>query len=273
LSWFSTPVKELRALPRVAVIAAHPDDESIGLGGHLPRLHDVAIVHVTDGAPRQRTWWGAPELPSREEYVRVRRAELTSALSSAGIEEAQLQSLGIPDQEASLDLAGLAVRMASVLHELGCHVVLTHPYEGGHPDHDATAFVVHAACRILRRQGATVPSMIEFTSYHARPDGSSAAGEFLPAAGAEETAITLAGHERARKRHMLAAFATQRETLAQFSVRAERFRTAPAYDFTVPPHLGQLHYERFAWGCTGAEWRAHARRALRALELDAVAAC
>jgi LmbE family N-acetylglucosaminyl deacetylase len=257
----------------IAIVAAHPDDESVGLGGQLPRLRDVTVVHVTDGAPRQRMWWGAPELPSREEYARVRRTELIAALALAGIGETHLRSLGVPDQEASLDLARLTVRMVDALSELRCRFVLTHSYEGGHPDHDATAFAVHAACRTLRRRGETAPSILEFTSYHARSDGGMAVGEFLPANGVDEAEITLAPAQRARKQRMLAAFATQRETLAQFPVGAEWVRTAPAYDFTAPPHQGRLHYERFAWRCTGEEWRAEARRALRALEIDAEMSC
>jgi LmbE family N-acetylglucosaminyl deacetylase len=262
-----------RHLSDVAIVAAHPDDESIGLGGQLSRMRDATIVHVTDGAPRERMWWGAPELPSREDYARVRRAELITALALAGIGETHLRSLGVPDQEASLDLARLTIRMVDALSELRCRIVLTHSYEGGHPDHDATAFAVHAACRILQRRGRTAPSISEFTSYHARPDGGMAIGEFLPATGLDEAKITLTPTQRARKQRMLSSFATQRETLAQFHVEVEWVRAAPAYDFTAAPHRGRLHYERFAWGCTGEEWRAEARRALRALEIDAETAC
>jgi LmbE family N-acetylglucosaminyl deacetylase len=260
-------------LSDVAIVAAHPDDESIGLGGHLSRMRDATIVHVTDGAPRERMWWGAPELTAREDYARVRRAESITALALAGIGETHLRSLGVPDQEASLDLAELTSRMVDALSELRCRVVLTHSYEGGHPDHDATAFAVHAACRILQRRGRTAPSISEFTSYHARPDGRIAIGEFLPATGVDEAKITLSATQRARKRRMLSSFATQRETLAQFQVDVEWVRAAPAYDFTAAPHRGRLHYERFAWGCTGEEWRAEARRALRTLEIDAETAC
>jgi LmbE family N-acetylglucosaminyl deacetylase len=259
---------------RALVVAAHPDDETIGAGALLSRISASAhLLHVTDGAPRVRRWWGAPELPSREAYARVRREELSAALALAGVPEKRVRSLGIPDQEASLDLVGLARRVAGVLGEVRPEVVLTHPYEGGHPDHDAAAFAVHAACRVWEQEGATPPRIVEFTSYHVRADGGLAVCEFLPAKAAEEVTLPLTIAEREMRRRMLAAFTTQRETLAPFSAEVERFRAAPAYDFTAPPHHGMLHYEQFEWGCTGPEWRARAREALAALGLEVEAPC
>lgn len=260
LCWTRDPGAPLAR--RVVVVVAHPDDETIGAGALLARLRDPVVVHVTDGAPRDRRWWGRPDLPSREAYAGLRRAELAAALAEAGIAEEQCRSLGWTDQETAHDLLRLADELGELLRRLEPTLVLTHPYEGGHPDHDSVAFAVAAAHREMAREGAA-PPVAEFTSYHAR-DGVLRTGEFLPFPGAEEVRVDLSPEERERKGRMLARFASQAETLRPFGTEHERFRTAPAYDFTRPPAPGPLHYEQFDWGVTGEAWRARAREALAA---------
>jgi hypothetical protein len=66
---------------------------------------------------------------------------------------------------------------------------------------------------------------------------------------------------------MFAAYTTQREVLAPFGVEHERFRPAPRYDFTGPPHDGRLHYERAGFPLAPPMWRAFARAAIRRLKL------
>jgi hypothetical protein len=62
---------------------------------------------------------------------------------------------------------------------------------------------------------------------------------------------------------------SQREVLRAFPVDTERFRPAPRYDFSRPPHVGPLLYESRGRGVTGAQWRslAQAQAALGALGL------
>jgi LmbE family N-acetylglucosaminyl deacetylase len=167
------------------------------------------------------------------------------------------------DQEASLNLPELTARLAELFREGRPEVVLTHPYEGGHPDHDATALAVNSAVEALKREKIPVPLLLEFTSYHAGKAGEMITGEFLPCEDRRETAIVLTGEARRRKREMIQCFVTQRDVLRHFPVVYERFRYAPAYDFTEPPHRGELFYERFNWGITGERWRDLARKALR----------
>src|SRR5438067_13833693 len=44
---------------RVAVLAAHPDDETIGASALLARSSSAAIIYLTDGAPRDSKLWSA----------------------------------------------------------------------------------------------------------------------------------------------------------------------------------------------------------------------
>jgi N-acetylglucosamine malate deacetylase 2 len=254
---------------RLAILAAHPDDETIGAGALLARRgRAAALIHVTDGAPRDMRDAAAHGFPTRASYAAERRAELTRALETAGVAIERVVELGAADQEAPHHLAPLARRLADLLAETAPEMLLTHPYEGGHPDHDAACFLAHAACAVLRRSNRPVPLLVEMTSYHAR-DGSFAAGAFLPDGGTEATTLLLDEAERALKRRLLDCFATQRATLAGFPLDVERFRPAPAYRFERPPHDGALYYEGFPWGMTGARWRGLAAAALADLGVPA----
>ncbi len=67
------------------------------------------------------------------------------------------------------------------------------------------------------------------------------------------------------KRQMFDAFTSQSALLKTFPLEVERFRHAPRYLFTVPPHEGTLDYERFCNKITGVEWRTYAKNALEVL--------
>ncbi|MCU1275428.1 MAG: hypothetical protein JWO48_2859 [Bryobacterales bacterium] len=252
----------------VAVVVAHPDDEVIGAGCLLTELQNANLIHVTDGAPLDLRDAVTAGFRTREEYSQARRAELESALEFTRISPARRRFMGVVDREASLHLAALTRELARVFEELRPEVVLTHPYEGGHPDHDATAFAVHAARDMYQQKtGMNAYFTVEMTSYYER-DGLRVTGEFLPCDGCESVTRELSDDECASKRKMLACFATQQRVLSWFQIMRERYRVSPRYDFTRPPHPGSLHYERFGWGMTGERWRALARAALHELGLE-----
>ena len=254
--------------PRAVVIGAHPDDEVIGAGALLARLPDAAVVHVTDGAPRNESDAHAAGFAGWAEYGAARRREAEAALALAGLALERLTGLGIADQQATHNLAALAQRLAGLLQEGGFAVAITHAYEGGHPDHDATALAVHAACRLIEAQGETAPRLVEMAGYHAL-GGRFTAGMFIARADAGPTAtVVLDAAERRLKRRMLDCHATQRAVLTPFTVDVERFRAAPRYDFRLPPHPGLLHYDTQPWGTTGEHWRGLAQAALGQLGLS-----
>jgi len=250
------------------IVAAHPDDEVISTGAQLPRLRGVRLLHVTDGAPRNLRDARAVGFEGWQAYAEARREELLTALALAGIVPGHADQLGIPDQAASLQMVELAETLAGEFKKNGIEIVLTHPYEGGHPDHDATAFAVHAACELIRQRHRRAPAIVELTSYHAGPGGRVMFG-FLPRPEVEVTTLVLGEAERALKRRLVDCFSTQKAVLADFPIELERFRPAPAYDFTHPPHEGRLHYEAYDWGMDGVCWRILAREALAALKMSA----
>jgi N-acetylglucosamine malate deacetylase 2 len=154
--------------------------------------------------------------------------------------------------------------VAGILDELRPEVVLTHPYEGGHTDHDATAFAVHLACGVLRREGVPAPIVLELTSYHNR-GGQRVHADFLPFWTVPTRRVDLPPEAQVLKARMFRYFTTQQKVLSAFPLNVERFRIAPRYVFTVPPHDGPLDYERYCTTITGAEWRANAEKALHIL--------
>jgi N-acetylglucosamine malate deacetylase 2 len=248
-------------VPRVTVVCAHPDDEVIGAGGRMPYLCDVSVVHVTDGAPRNMTDALAHGFASREAYARARAAERERALTLARVPRDRIVDLGIVDQEASFTLCELTKRLVAILARERPDVVLTHAYEGGHPDHDATAFGVHQAVEHIRAREGLSPMIVELTGYHWR-DGAMRTSCFLPHPERDVRVVPLGTDEQRRKTEMFACYATQRQVLASFPADVECFRVAPAYDFTAPPHEGRLFYEWFDWGIDGAAWRRLAMGAL-----------
>lgn len=251
---------------RALVVVAHPDDETIGAGAQLGRFAALRILHTTDGAPRTGPDVAAAGCATAADYAALRRGELERAMALAGVAPDRLDGLGFADQGASCDLAALTRLVLRRIERERPEVVLTHPYEGGHPDHDATAFAVHAACALL--DGAA-PRIVEMAGYHGGGgEGGTIFQDFLPSPGIPVCTVALDPAERALKRRMLDAHASQTRTLAPFRDDVERFRTSPAYDFTRPPHEGPLNYDRFAWGITGERWQARAVEALRALGLE-----
>jgi LmbE family N-acetylglucosaminyl deacetylase len=251
----------------VLVVVAHPDDETVGIGGHLREMPKASIVHVTDGAPRDLYDARAYGFEDWRDYAEARREELLAAVSEAGIGPEALTAIRIPDQQAAHNIAWLARELERVFMERDARLVFTHPFEGGHPDHDATAFAVWAACRMIADAGSRPPERLEMAFYHAGPHGP-VFQDFAAEPGVPMLEIELNTAAFDVKRRMLAGHATQRQTLAPFGARVERFRAAPTYDFRALPNGGRLYYETLPVNFSGADWLRLIGRAYDELGLD-----
>ena len=241
------------------VLAAHPDDETIGASLLLSRFPQSTVAFLTDGAPRDTSLWSAGVNGSRDDYARTRKQETIRALQYAGVSAQRMFWLDAVDQEAAFEMSALAERVAKLLGEISPAAVVTHPYEGGHPDHDSAAVVARiaiAASLLVNR-----PALLEMTSYHAQ-EGKCVIGEFLGEGSSPEVCFEFSASDRERKRSMLDAYASQRLVLESFPIDEERLRLAPEYNFSEPPHEGKLWYECMGWPMTGTRWRELAAAAI-----------
>ncbi|MCL4767266.1 MAG: PIG-L family deacetylase [Hyphomicrobiaceae bacterium] len=249
----------------VGIVVAHPDDETIGCGAQLARWAGATLVMMTDGAPVDLKDARAQGFATTADYALARRSELMQALAIAGVPEAAVAFLDIPDQQVARRLAEAARRLTEIVEARDLGVLFTHAYEGGHPDHDATAFAVHAAARLLEAEGR--PVLVVEMPFYQSGDGGMALQQFTPAPDGKEITLYLSPEEQTLKRGMMAAHRTQAAILAPFEVEAERFRIAPTYDFAKLPNDGRLLYDERDWGLTGSEWQALAQAALAELGL------
>jgi LmbE family N-acetylglucosaminyl deacetylase len=237
-------------LPTIIVVA-HPDDETLGMGGRLAVLQRSTIVQLTDGAPRETDDARQRGFSNRFSYSAEREREISRALKVLGLRCRRIRH-NAPDQESVLCLRELA---RSVKRDLrGASLVFTHPYEGGHPDHDTAALLVQMACARLSADGEDPPVRFEFASYHHR-QGRMITGQFWPDQNCPEISIELDHRTCPLKSSAMAEYRTQADVIAWFGADSERYRIAPWYDFTQAPPPGVAQYDFFGWPMTSSRWR------------------
>ena len=231
-------------LGRTLVLVAHPDDEAVGCGGLLQRIDDPIVVFATDGAPRSDYFW--KQYGSREAYARIRAGEAEKALAAVGVTHLHflLDDSPCTDQELFLNLASAYANLQQLIEAELPQAILTHAYEGGHPDHDACAFL---AMQGAKHYGLPV---WEMPLYH-RASGDVARQSFI--SPDHQQLLELTREELGRKHDMYAAYVSQAGVLADFAAAVERFRPILNYNFARVPHAGVLNYEAWQWPITGSD--------------------
>lgn len=134
----------LRAEGPVVLVAPHPDDEVLGLGGSLSILardrREVLVVAVTDGGashPGSTAWPEARLLERRPRESRRAMARLHPG--------ARCLRLGLADGRVQRDEAWLARRLAQLCK--GAAALFLPWRRDGHPDHEACGRSAWAAAR------------------------------------------------------------------------------------------------------------------------------
>lgn len=138
---------------RLMCVLAHPDDESLGMGGTMAKYASQGIeTYLVTATRGERGWFGdEKEYPGMEALGKIREAELLGAVQELGIREVSFLDY-IDGELDQADPVEATARIVSHLKRIRPHVVITFDPNGayGHPDHIAicqftTAAVLAAA--------------------------------------------------------------------------------------------------------------------------------
>lgn len=170
---------------RIAVIAPHPDDEALGVGGLLFQAHEqglpVSVIYLTSGDGNRvgTMQWSKRPLPRPHHftaYARMREQEAVRSLGALGLDAQDACFLGFPDQglkkllqpkyqtrpyrskytKADRTLTGtpysgtaVTARLHDVLAEIKPTVLLLPMLEDSHTDHLAAGKLGRKVARKL----------------------------------------------------------------------------------------------------------------------------
>jgi LmbE family N-acetylglucosaminyl deacetylase len=179
------------------VLAAHPDDESLGAGGVIARLADagwqVEVVVATDG---EGSHPGSPTLgPGALAALRRREADDAAARLGSGI---RVHHLGLPDGRLETCEDELVERLVDLIGDDGAQHTLLAPWRHDpHTDHRAAGRAARQAAHRTDGQLLEYP----IWAWH----------QLLPADLPWERAlrVELTDDERRRKADAIAAHASQ----------------------------------------------------------------
>lgn len=228
----------------VLVFAAHQDDEVLGLGltlvKHRSNGDRVTVVFTTNGAGAN---WKESNAVKRAVSA-TRFKEACDALAVIGIDAAGITCLGFPDGGLHRYIPEASEDIATLIRTIAPRTIYVHAIEGGHLDHDLTAFVVQqVSARLL------IEPVFEWAEYNSEAPGGQqisdarfASDPYVPDFECAPTPFDQS--EWASKQQMLAKYASQAVSIRYYPFRSEVLRKARPVQLL--PRL--VHFTRLSPG-------------------------
>ena len=144
----------------ILVVCAHPDDETIGMGGTLKKLskdHDVKVIFVSEGvtARRKSGFVNNPvydvsdeEMEKMKKEIEIRKDHAREALKILGI--SKMRFLDLPNQELDqVPLLRIIKEIEKEIDETKCEMIFTHHFNDLNLDHRVVYEATITAARPL----------------------------------------------------------------------------------------------------------------------------
>ncbi len=155
----------------ILVVCAHPDDETIGMGGTLKKLskqHNVSVLFVSEGitARRKSGYVTIPqydithdEMKKMQNEIQVRKKHAKKALSLLGVKK--MRFLDLPNQELDqIPLLKITKEIEYEISKTKANVIFTHHFNDLNLDHRIVYEATITAARPV--PGSTISSIISF---------------------------------------------------------------------------------------------------------------
>lgn len=215
---------------RILVLAAHPDDETLGCSGLLQRARASLVVFAVDGAPFHYGF--EKSFGSLEQYSAERFRESTRALGLLRTNSFQRLNRGkgnwFVDQHLFQELSRAYTSLLQIVGSFTPDTLVTHAFEGGHIDHDACHVLIKRLARQLNLR------VFEFPLYSSSAESKDMLQQFRDKREGEFV-LALSRNEKLTKKRMLKEYRTQRNLLRVFQLGSERFRPMDIAPTPVPP--------------------------------------
>jgi len=225
--------KLINPVNKILIVGAHPDDVEFSTGRLILRRKgkNTFAICMTDGYKGQE---GTPvkKIISENEYVKLRVKESTRALKEFNIDLNNMFFMGCPDQDL-VSNPYIIDKIFMLIRKIKPDFVLIPPWEGAHPDHDATHLFMRVA---LQNLNFGKDKIIEYGSYN-NFGGRFNIQEFIPKNTKNNNFIPTP-NEQKRWNNIMRTFKSQINQQKYYipMSKSENYRFLPDYDYKKLPY-------------------------------------